>query len=164
MRLPTRAGDATHALPTSIDCRHVRSMATVMAAPVRCVWAKVNLDMVPLRVGRSIDEVPGARNVPPGTNRLFLSSVRKSRGNNGRYRDVSTRVPRPRRRMKTLIHPASEPAAVTCATCGAVIATHWAAGDLTVDTCSRCHPAYTGRAARVTGGSRIERFERRRAR
>jgi large subunit ribosomal protein L31 len=66
--------------------------------------------------------------------------------------------------MRTLIHPASEPAAVTCATCGAVIATHWAAGDLTVDTCSQCHPAYTGRAARVTGGSRIERFERRRAR
>ena len=35
------------------------------------------------------------------------------------------------------------------------------AGDLTVDTCSQCHPAYTGRAAKVTGGSRVERFERR---
>jgi large subunit ribosomal protein L31 len=42
--------------------------------------------------------------------------------------------------------------------------TRWSAGDLTVDTCSQCHPVYTGRAARSTGGSRIERFERRLAR
>jgi large subunit ribosomal protein L31 len=37
-------------------------------------------------------------------------------------------------------------------------------GDMTVDTCSQCHPAYTGRASKVTSGSRIERFERRRDR
>jgi len=37
----------------------------------------------------------------------------------------------------------------------------WNAGDLTVDTCSQCHPAYTDKAARVSGGSRIERFEQR---
>ena len=50
---------------------------------------------------------------------------------------------------------------MTCATCGTSFAIRTSAGDLTLDTCSNCHPAYTGRAARTTGGSRIERFERR---
>ena len=62
--------------------------------------------------------------------------------------------------MKTAIHPQLHLAQVTCATCGTELTTRWTAGNLTVDTCSQCHPAYTGRAARVTGGSRIERFER----
>ena len=66
--------------------------------------------------------------------------------------------------MKTGIHPTTEAAVVTCATCGTKMETRWSAGDLTVDTCSQCHPVYTGRAARSTGGSRIERFERRLAR
>ncbi len=65
--------------------------------------------------------------------------------------------------MKASIHPELHLARVTCATCGTELTTRWAAGDRTVDTCSQCHPAYTGRQARVTGGSRIERFERRRA-
>ena len=51
--------------------------------------------------------------------------------------------------MKTGIHPTTEAAVVTCATCGTEIETRWSAGDLTVDTCSQCHPVYTGRAARV---------------
>ena len=66
--------------------------------------------------------------------------------------------------MKSGIHPTLTPSVVTCATCGTQFATRWSAGDLTVETCSQCHPAYTGRAARATGGSRIERFERRLAR
>ena len=66
--------------------------------------------------------------------------------------------------MKTGIHPELHKARVTCASCGTELTTRWTAGDLTVDTCSHCHPAYTGKAARVTGGSRIERFERRYAR
>jgi len=66
--------------------------------------------------------------------------------------------------MKTGIHPTLNHAVVTCATCGTELVTRWSAGDVTVETCSQCHPAYTGRAARTTGGSRIERFERRRAR
>jgi large subunit ribosomal protein L31 len=32
-----------------------------------------------------------------------------------------------------------------------------------VDVCSNCHPAYTGVQRIAFGGSRIERFERRRA-
>jgi ribosomal protein L31 len=35
---------------------------------------------------------------------------------------------------------------------------------LVVDVCSSCHPAYTGIERAVVSGSRIERFERRRAR
>jgi large subunit ribosomal protein L31 len=66
--------------------------------------------------------------------------------------------------MKTGIHPRRDSAVVSCATCGTEIETRWSAGDLTVDTCSQCHPVHTGRAARTTGGSRIERFERRLAR
>ena len=63
--------------------------------------------------------------------------------------------------MKTGMHPTQRAAVVTCATCGTEIHTRWSAGDVTVDTCSQCHPAYTGRAIRTTGGSRIERFEQR---
>ena len=62
--------------------------------------------------------------------------------------------------MKNGIHPELHLAHVTCATCGTELTTRWAAGDRTVETCSQCHPVYTGRAARATGGSRIERFER----
>ena len=66
--------------------------------------------------------------------------------------------------MKIGIHPELHTGRVTCASCGTELTTRWTAGDLTVDTCSHCHPAYTGKAARATGGSRIERFERRYAR
>jgi large subunit ribosomal protein L31 len=65
--------------------------------------------------------------------------------------------------LKTTIHPELHLAHITCSTCGTQLTTRWAGGDSTVETCSQCHPAYTGRAPRVTGGSRIERFERRRA-
>ena len=67
------------------------------------------------------------------------------------------------REVKNGIHPVLHLAHVKCATCGTELTTRWAAGDRTIDTCSQCHLAYTGRTARPTGGSRIERFERRRA-
>ena len=66
--------------------------------------------------------------------------------------------------MKTGIHPTREAAVVRCASCDTEMETRWSAGDVTVETCSQCHPVYTGRAAHTTGGSRIERFERRLAR
>jgi large subunit ribosomal protein L31 len=34
---------------------------------------------------------------------------------------------------------------------------------IVVDVCSNCHPAYTGVERQLSSGSRIERFERRRA-
>jgi large subunit ribosomal protein L31 len=66
--------------------------------------------------------------------------------------------------VKNGIHPELRLAAITCAACGTSFVTHSTAGDLTVERCSECHPAYTGREAVVSSGSRIERFERRFAR
>jgi large subunit ribosomal protein L31 len=63
--------------------------------------------------------------------------------------------------MKAGIHPETALGQVTCSSCGTTFTTRTTAGDLTVEVCSQCHAAYTGRAARATGGSRIERFERR---
>ena len=34
---------------------------------------------------------------------------------------------------------------------------------LSIDVCSNCHPAYTGRQQSTATGSRVERFNRRRA-
>ena len=53
---------------------------------------------------------------------------------------------------------------VRCTTCGNEFATRSARPELVVDVCSSCHPAYTGVARALAQGSRIERFERRRAR
>jgi large subunit ribosomal protein L31 len=57
---------------------------------------------------------------------------------------------------------------VRCTTCGNEFTTRSAGfsnlDELTVDVCSSCHPAYTGVERAVATGSRIERFERRRAR
>jgi len=50
-----------------------------------------------------------------------------------------------------------------CATCGASFTLHSTAEALRVDVCSNCHPAYTGVERAGAAGSRIERFNRRRA-
>jgi len=63
--------------------------------------------------------------------------------------------------MQVGIHPETTLAEVTCTSCGTSFVTRSSAGDLTVEICSQCHPAYTGRVTQVAGGSRIERFERR---
>jgi large subunit ribosomal protein L31 len=63
--------------------------------------------------------------------------------------------------LKT-IHPELTLATVRCASCGSTFAVRSTRGDLAVDVCSNCHPAYTGVARSAPSGSRIERFERRR--
>jgi len=65
--------------------------------------------------------------------------------------------------LKT-IHPELTLATVRCASCGSTFALRSTRGDMTVDVCSNCHQAYTGVARPAPGGSRIERFERRRRR
>jgi large subunit ribosomal protein L31 len=52
---------------------------------------------------------------------------------------------------------------VVCATCGASFTVRSTAEALRVDVCSNCHAAYTGVDRAAVGGSRIERFNRRRA-
>ena len=61
-------------------------------------------------------------------------------------------------------HPVLAVATVRCSTCGNEFTTRSTRSELVVDVCSNCHPAYTGSERPVATGSRVERFERRRAR
>ena len=60
-------------------------------------------------------------------------------------------------------HPELHLVDVSCASCGATFAVRSTADALSVDVCSNCHPAYTGRAREAATGGRVERFNRRRA-
>ena len=60
------------------------------------------------------------------------------------------------------IHPELTLTTVRCTTCGNTFTTRSSRGELVVDVCSNCHPAYTGVERAARSGSRIERFERRR--
>jgi large subunit ribosomal protein L31 len=66
--------------------------------------------------------------------------------------------------MNATIQPELTLATFTCATCGTVIETRSTSAGQTLDVCSNCHPAYTGKERAVATGTRIERFERRYAR
>jgi large subunit ribosomal protein L31 len=61
-------------------------------------------------------------------------------------------------------HPELVMTRVRCSTCGNEFSTRSTRHELAVEVCSSCHPAYTGLEQAVARGSRIERFERRRAR
>jgi large subunit ribosomal protein L31 len=60
-------------------------------------------------------------------------------------------------------HPTLNLVDVRCSSCGATFSTRSTAQAITVEVCSNCHPAYTGRERAVTSGGRVERFNRRRA-
>jgi large subunit ribosomal protein L31 len=60
-------------------------------------------------------------------------------------------------------HPEYVTTRVRCSTCGHEFTTRSTTSELVVDVCSNCHPVYTGVERAVSRGSRIERFERRRA-
>ncbi len=61
-------------------------------------------------------------------------------------------------------HPERTITKVHCTSCGNAFATRSPRDELVVDVCSNCHPAYTGIEREVVRGSRVQRFERRRAR
>jgi len=60
-------------------------------------------------------------------------------------------------------HPNVELIDALCSSCGAQFRIHSTAQATSVDVCSNCHPAYTGRERAVASGGRVERFNRRRA-
>jgi large subunit ribosomal protein L31 len=60
-------------------------------------------------------------------------------------------------------HPNLHLVEVRCSTCGISFHTRSTTAAISVDICSSCHPAYTGRTRTVAEGGRIERFNRRRA-
>ncbi len=61
--------------------------------------------------------------------------------------------------MKEGIHPEYVEAIVKCV-CGAKLKTRSVAGDITVETCSKCHPFYTGKQGQLKVAGRAEKFKK----
>jgi large subunit ribosomal protein L31 len=59
-------------------------------------------------------------------------------------------------------HPNMNLIDVRCSSCGASFTISSTAEAISIDVCSNCHPAYTGRERTGASGGRIERFNRRR--
>ena len=62
--------------------------------------------------------------------------------------------------MKADIHPEYVLAHVRCS-CGNEFETRSTKPDLHVESCSACHPFYTGKQKLMDAGGRVERFQRR---
>ncbi|MDL5157094.1 50S ribosomal protein L31 [Actinomycetospora termitidis] len=64
--------------------------------------------------------------------------------------------------MKSGIHPEYVETQVLCS-CGSSFTTRStkASGNITVETCSACHPFYTGKQRILDTGGRVARFEAR---
>ena len=62
--------------------------------------------------------------------------------------------------MKKNIHPNYKHCTVTCITCGSTFESGSTLGDIKVDTCSNCHPFYTGNQRVVMADGRIDRFNK----
>jgi large subunit ribosomal protein L31 len=60
-------------------------------------------------------------------------------------------------------HAETQLVEAVCASCGSAYTFRSTATSLSIDICSNCHPAYTGVQAAGVAGSRIDRFNRRRA-
>jgi large subunit ribosomal protein L31 len=67
------------------------------------------------------------------------------------------------RRTSVTQHPNLHLIAVRCSSCGTSFDIRSTAEAVSVDVCSNCHPAYTGVQHTAASGSRIDRFNRRRA-
>ena len=61
--------------------------------------------------------------------------------------------------MKEGIHPEYQEATITCA-CGNVFKTNSTKKDMKVDSCSKCHPFYTGQQKATSARGRIDRFNK----
>ena len=63
--------------------------------------------------------------------------------------------------MKKDIQPQYNLAKVTCSTCGEEFELGSTMKEIKIDTCSNCHPFYTGSQTFVQAQGRVERFNRR---
>jgi len=61
--------------------------------------------------------------------------------------------------MKTEIHPTYHPKAQVTCSCGNVIEVGSTLEAMRTDSCSACHPFYTGKQKQIERGGRIERFQ-----
>lgn len=64
------------------------------------------------------------------------------------------------KKMKQGIHPNYQKCVVTCTTCGSTFESGSTLKEIKVDTCSNCHPFYTGKQRFVTTDGRIDRFNK----
>ncbi len=62
--------------------------------------------------------------------------------------------------MKKDIHPKYYQCKVTCTSCGSEFMTGSTVKEIKVDTCSNCHPFYTGRQRFAQAQGRVEKFNR----
>jgi len=62
--------------------------------------------------------------------------------------------------MKQGIHPQYHRVNVTCTTCGNEFESGSVKEVIRIDTCSNCHPFYTGRQKFAQADGRIERFNK----
>lgn len=65
--------------------------------------------------------------------------------------------------MREGIHPKYQKVTVTCVSCGNTFETGSTKKEIRVDTCSKCHPFYTGEQKFVQAAGRIDRFNKRTA-
>jgi large subunit ribosomal protein L31 len=63
--------------------------------------------------------------------------------------------------MKNGIHPTYNKVKAVCVSCGAEFETGSTLKEIRVDTCSKCHPFYTGEQKFVQTTGRIDRFNKR---
>ncbi|MCH4222762.1 MAG: 50S ribosomal protein L31 [Solobacterium sp.] len=62
--------------------------------------------------------------------------------------------------MKKDIHPKYYKCKVICTSCGSEFETGSTLKEIKVDTCSNCHPFYTGRQRFAQAQGRVERFNK----
>ncbi len=62
--------------------------------------------------------------------------------------------------MKSGIHPKYQKVTVTCVTCGTVFETGSTLKEVRVDTCSNCHPFFTGKQRFTQADGRVDRFNK----
>jgi len=63
--------------------------------------------------------------------------------------------------MKKDIHPKYNNITVTCTTCGNTFETGSILKEVRVDTCSNCHPFYTGEQKFGKAAGQVDKFNRR---
>ena len=62
--------------------------------------------------------------------------------------------------MKKDIHPKFYECKVVCTSCGSEFVTGSTLKEIEVDTCSSCHPFYTGRQRFAQAQGRVEKFNK----
>ncbi len=62
--------------------------------------------------------------------------------------------------MKQNIHPDFQKVMITCTACGNEFESGSVKKEIRIDTCSNCHPFYTGRQRFAQAQGRVEKFNR----